>query len=67
MKTKIREGSNLRKTSDDSIMMVHPKAVSQGTLRCRPSSIQNLIPGMGGNGSRNEPVTNTNENVPVGG
>ena len=46
--------------------MVHPEAASPGTLRRLPSSIQNLVPSMGGNGSRNESVTNTTEKVPVG-
>ena len=32
VKAKIREDSNLRKTSDDSIMMLHPEAASQGLL-----------------------------------
>ena len=47
--------------------MVHPEAASPGTLRRLPSSIQNLVPSMGGNGSRNESVTNITEKVPVWG
>ena len=43
--------------------MVHLEATSHGTLRCLLSSIQNLIPGTGGNGSREEPV---NEKVLMG-
>ena len=46
--------------------MLHLDAASQGTLRRLPSSIQNLILSMRGNGPRNESVTNTIKNVPIG-